>query len=126
MTARGRQAVPRGAPCGYCGKPIRTAVRPMGHTRKYCDRLRCRRARVNRVSLASYHRLGAYGAQRQRELYDPEKRHARAQAMTPAQLERSRAYGRRYRRTHRDDIRAKRRARYDPAARRARYLATGT
>ena len=120
--------LPRGAPCAWCNKPIRTAAHPKGSNRKYCDRLRCRRARVNRenrVSLAAYHRRGAAGPRRQRELYDPEKRHARAQAMTPAQLTRRRAYARRYHRAHRTDINARQRATYDPAARRAHYLATG-
>ena len=119
------QGAPRGWPCADCGKPIRLGVQPKGHNRKYCDRRRCRRARVNRVSLAAYRQLGAYGAQRQRELYDPEKRHARAQAMTPAQLTRRRVAQRRYRRAHRADLLAAARERYDPAARRAHYLATG-
>ena len=119
------QGAPRGWPCADCGKPIRTGAHPKGWERKYCDRVRCRRARVNRVSLAAYRRLGAYGAQRQRELYDPEKRHARAQAMTPAQLTRRRVAQRRYRRAHRAELSARQRATYDPAARRAHYLATG-
>ena len=45
---------------------------------------------------------------RQRELYDPEKRHARAQAMTPAQLTRRRANAqRRYYRARRVDLLAR-------------------
>ena len=119
--------LPRGAPCESCGLPIRTGAHPKGWERKYCDRVRCRRARVNRVSLAAYRALGpGEGARRQRELYDPEKRHARAQAMTPAQLTHRRVAQRRYRRAHRADILAAARERYDPAARRAHYLATGT
>ena len=118
--------LPRGAPCESCGKPIRTAPKLKGWNRKYCDRVRCRRARVNRVSLAAYLQLGAYGAQRQRELYDPQARHARYKALTPAQRKRRLAYSRRYHRAHRVEQHAKQRATYDPAARRAHYLATGT
>ena len=120
------QGAPRGSPCADCGKPIRTGAHPKGWERKYCDRVRCRRARENRLSLASYRRRGAAGPRRQRELYDPEKRHARAQAMTPAQLTRRRVAQRRYYRAHRAELSARQRATYDPAARRAHYLATGT
>ena len=118
--------LPRGAPCKNCGKAIRTATHPKGWRRKYCDRVRCRRARVNRISLASYHRLGAAGPRRQRERYDPKARHGRAAVMTPAERKRRLAYGRRYYRAHRTDINARQRATYDPAKRRARYLATWT
>ena len=119
--------LPRGAPCESCGKPIRLGVQAKGHNRKYCDRRRCRRARKARGVRDAYRALGpGEGARRQRELYDPEKRHARAQAMTPAQLTRRRVAQRRYYRASRADILAAARERYDPAARRAHYLATGT
>ena len=118
--------LPRGAPCAWCNKPIRTAAHPKAWQRKYCDRVRCRRERLNRASVAAYHRLGAAGPRRQRELYDPQARHARYKALTPAQLTRRRAYARRYLRAHRVEHNARRRATYDPAARRAHYLATGT
>ena len=133
MIELARQAVPRGTPCADCGKPIRTAAHPKGWQRKYCDRLRCRRARVNRVSLAFYHRQGPDGAARQRERYDPAKRHARYAALTDAQRRRrlvqAIAARRRRRRAHPDlwaaqVARAK--AKYDPAVRHALYLATGT
>ena len=121
------QGAPRGWPCADCGKPIRTGAHPKGWERKYCDRVRCRRARKARGVRDAYRALGpGEGARRQRELYDPEKRHARAQAMTPAQLTRRRANGRRYYRARRADLLAAARERYDPAARRAHYLATGT
>ncbi len=121
------QGAPRGWPCADCGKPIRLGVQPKGHNRKYCDRRRCRRARKARGVRDAYRALGpGEGARRQRELYDPEKRHARAQAMTPAQRTRRRVAQRRYYRAHRVEQNARQRATYDPAARRARYLATGT
>ena len=113
-------------PCQYCEKPIRTSPHPKGWQRKYCDRLRCRRARRNRASLASYHRLGAAGPERQRATYDPEKRHGRYKALTPQQRAAWLVTQRRYRKAHRADLNAKKRATYDPAARRAHYLATGT
>ena len=126
MIAIARQAVPRGTPCAECGKPIRTGAHPKGWFRKYCDRLRCRRARVNRVSRAAYRALGADGAQRQRELYDPEKRRGRYKTLSPQKRAMWRVAGRRYYRVHRADLLAKKRATYDPAARHQRYLDTGT
>ena len=126
MIAIARQAAPRGTPCAACGKPIRTGAHPKGWQRKYCDRRRCVRARLAAARLATYHRLGPDGAARQRATYDPAKRRARYKAMTPAQLERRRAYYRRFYRARRDDILAVARERYDPAKRRAHYLATGT
>ena len=126
MIARGRHAVPRGAPCGYCGKPIRTAVRPRGHTRKYCDRVRCRRERQARVSRAAYYRDHAQSMAYQRATYDPAKRRARYLALTSHQRAGWRAAQRRYRKAHRAEQNAHQRATYDPAARHAHYLATGT
>ena len=129
MIGIARQAVPRGTPCAACGKPIRTGAHPKGWFRKYCDRRRCVRARVNRlnaVRLAAYHRLGAAGAARQRATYDPEKRRQRAAAMTPAQLDRRRAYSRRFYRARRTDLLAKAKATYDPAVRHQRWVDTGT
>ena len=126
MIAIARQAVPRGTPCAACNKPIRTGAHPKGWQRKYCDRLRCRRARVNRAALDAYHQLGpGEGARRQRELYDPEKRHVRYKALTPQQRAAWIVARRRYRKAHRADINAKSRATYDPAARHQHYLATG-
>ena len=126
MNAIARQAVPRGTPCEACGKPIRTGAHPKGWQRKYCDRLRCVRARANTASLAGYHRNHARIVARRGELYDPEKRHARYLALTPQQRATWRVAQRRYRKAHRADLNAKKRATYDPAARRARYVATGT
>ena len=126
MIAIARQAVPRGTPCEYCGKPIRTGGHPKGWGRKYCDRILCARSRINAVSLAAYYRDHAVNVARQRALYDPEKRRQRAAAMTPAQLDRRRAYSRRFYRARRTDILARAVARYDPEKRRQRYLATGT
>ena len=122
MAAHG---APRGAPCADCGKPIRTAPKPKGHNRKYCDRVRCRRARVNRRTVAFYRALGAVGPARQRARYDPEKRRDRYGLLTDAQRAAWLATGRRYHRAHREEINARGRANYDPAKRRARYLATG-
>ena len=126
MIAISRQAVPRGTPCEACGKPIRTGAHPKGWQRKYCDRVRCARSRINAASLAAYHRLGPEAAARQRATYDPEKRRQRYKALTPAQLDRGRAYSRRFYRARRADILARSLATYDPAKRRQRYLATGT
>ena len=126
MIALARQAVPRGTPCEACGKPIRTGAHPKGWGRKYCDRRRCVRSRLNTASLAAYYRDHARNVARQRELYDPEKRHARYLALTPQQRASWRVAQRRWRKAHRTTQNAKARATYDPAARRAHYLATGT
>ena len=133
MIELARQAVPRGTPCADCGKPIRTGAHPKGWQRKYCDRLRCRRARVNRVSLAAYHRRGPDGPALQRERYDPEKRRERNAALTPQQRRRravqNSASVRRRRRDNPELWAAKlarARAHYDPAERHQRYLDTGT
>ena len=63
---------------------------------------------------------------RQRATYNPEKRHARYKALTPQQRAGWRVAQRRYYRANHDDLLAVARERYDPAARRLRYLATGT
>ena len=126
MIAISRQAVPRGTPCEACGKPIRMGGRPKGWQRKYCDRVRCARSRINAASLAAYHRLGPEAAARQRALYDPEKRRQRYKALTPQKRAMWRVAQRRYRKVHRAELNAKANATYDPATRHARYLATGT
>ena len=126
MIAIARQAVPRGTPCEACGKPIRTGAHPKGWQRKYCDRRRCVRSRLNTVRLAAYHRLGAAGAARQRATYDPEKRRARYLRLTPQKRAMWRVAGRRWLKAHRDEQNANARATYDPEKRHARYLATGT
>ena len=124
MNAIARQAAPRGAPCAACGKPIRKGAHPKGWERKYCDRVRCVRSRLNARSLAAYHRLGPDGAARQRATYDPEKRHARYLRLTPQKRAMWRVAARRWLKAHRDEQNAKKRATYDPAKRRALYLAT--
>ena len=132
MSELGRQAVPRGGACAACGKPIRTAANVKGWQRKYCDRLKCVRARANTAVLAAYHRLGEDGPARQCAAYDPAKRHARYMALTDAQRKRrlvQQLAANRRRRLDNPDLWAAQlerfRAQYDPAARHQRYLDTG-
>ena len=112
MSELARQAVPRGGPCGACGKPLRTAAKVKGWQRRFCDRLRCVRARVNTAALAAYHRRGAAGRAWQRANYDPQKRRARYLALTPDQRAAWLVTQRRYRKAHRAEQNAKRRAAY--------------
>ena len=130
MIALARQAGPRGTPCEACGKPIRKGAHPKGWGRKYCDRLRCVRARLNTKSRAVQRRwTQAHRAEqnaKQRATYDPEKRHARYLALTPQQRASWRVAQRRWTQAHLAEQSAKRRATYDPEKRHARYLATGT